>query len=345
MRARKHTKAGLPPGSIIYVGPPRDAPVTIDRLTYTENTYTEERVTPERCIPGKGVTWIQVNGIHDTAIIEQLGRQFSLHPLLLEDVAHAEQRPKIEEFDDKLFVVLRVLDYEGKHLSSQQLSLVLGKNLVLSFQEEESGLFQALRAHIKNPKSRFRTRKADYLLYAIIDLIIDHYFVCLEALGETVERLNEELLHDPSPEKVKDIQHLKHIAITLRRSVWPLREVIGGLERNDSGLITKGTHIYLRDVYDHTIQVIDSIETLRDNLSGMLDLYLSSVSNRMNEIMQVLTIISTIFIPLTFITGVYGMNFRNMPELSWQYGYFGALAVMLIIAITMVLYFKKKKWL
>ncbi len=341
----RHSKAGLPPGTIVYTGPPRSTPVTIDCISYSPKSYSRRRVEPDACAPRSGVTWITVNGIHDTSVIERVGEHYGLHPLLLEDVVHTEQRPKLEEFEDKIFVVLRVLSYEQGKLTTQQLSLVLGKQFVLVFQEEENELFKPLQERIENEKSRFRTMGPDYLLYTILDTVIDHYFICLEDIGETVERLNEELLHHPTSENVKEIQHLKHIAIALRRSVWPLREVISGLERQDTSLISKGTLLYLRDLYDHTIQVIDSIETLRDNLSGMLDLYLSSVSNRMNEIMQVLTIISTIFIPITFITGLYGMNFHYMPELSWRYGYFGTLGVMALIALLMLAYFKKKKWL
>ena len=293
------------------------------------------------------VTWINIDGLQEVGIIEKIGAHFGIHPLVLEDILHTGQRPKAEDLGDYLFVVLRMLYYDEREdvMISEQVSLLLGPNYVISFQERGGDVFNPIRERIRNSKGHIRKGGADYLAYALLDAIVDHYFVILEKLGEKIESLEEELVTNPTPETLQTIHTLKRELIFLRKSVWPLREVISGLEREASPLITEPTGIYLRDVYDHTIQVIDTIETYRDMVSGMLDIYLSSVSNRMNEVMKVLTIIATIFIPLTFIAGIYGMNFKYMPELEWHWGYFLVLLVMTIIIAFMVFHFKRKKWL
>jgi magnesium transporter len=280
-------------------------------------------------------------------VIEQLGKHFSLHPLLLEDILHTEQRPKMEDFGEYLFFVLKMLYLEeGRHeILAEQVSLILGSNFVISFQEREGDVFKYVRERIRNSKGRIRKVGADYLAYALIDAIVDNYFIILERLGETIEELEEELVTNPVSDTLQTIHHLKREMIFLRKSVWPLREVISALERGESPLIQESTGVYLRDLYDHTIQVIDSVETFRDMVSGILDIYLSSVSNKMNEVMKVLTIIATIFIPLTFIAGIYGMNFEYMPELSWRWGYPAVWFVICAIFITMLAYFKRRKWL
>jgi magnesium transporter len=240
-----------------------------------------------------------------------------------------------------------MLHYNEKknEIEAEQISLILGPHFVISFKESQSGVFDPIRERIRNQKSRVRKTGADYLAYALIDAIVDNYFIILEKLGEQIEDLEEELVTNPTPETLQAIHTLKREMIFLRKSVWPLREVVSGLERGESPLIHESTDIYLKDVYDHTIQVIDTIETFRDMISGMLDIYLSSISNAMNAVMKVLTIIATIFIPLTFIVGIYGMNFKYMPELEWRWGYFIAWAIMIVIGFVMVLYFKRKKWL
>ncbi len=252
----------------------------------------------------------------------------------------------MEAYDEYLFIVLKALFYDEKEkaIITDQISFILGKHYVISFQERESNLFDAVTERLKNGTWRIRKMGADYLLYSLIDIIIDNYFVILERLGERIDELEVQLVTSPRTEILKSIQTLKREMIFLRRSVWPLREVINSMERGESPLIESATQVYLRDIYDHTVQTIDTIETYRDMLSGMLDIYLSSVSNRLNEVMKVLTIIATIFIPLTFIVGLYGMNFEYMPELKWRWGYPSILLFMLAIGMCMIFYFKRKKW-
>lgn len=304
----------------------------------------------DECYPFKEkptVTWINIDGIHDVDIIERIGKNYGIHPLLLEDIVNTEQRPKIEDFEDYLFLILKMLslDEEDREIKIEQVSLVIGPNYVLSFQEREGDVFDPLRDRIRRAKGRIRKMGADYLAYALLDAIVDGYFLILERIGDKIEGLEEDLISHPDTKILQAIHYLKREMIFLRRSVWPLREVISGMSRKESTLIKESTEIFLRDVYDHTIQVIDTIETYRDMVSGMLDTYLSSISNRMNEVMKVLTIFAAIFIPLTFVAGIYGMNFAFMPELGLKWGYFAALAVMASMAITMLIYFRRKKWL
>jgi magnesium transporter len=293
------------------------------------------------------VTWLNIDGVHQPEIIEQVGKHFGLHPLVLEDIANTGQRPKMEDFDNYIFVVLRMLRFDEKEneTKTEQISIILGADFVISFQEKEGDVFDPIRERIRNNKGRLRKMGADYLAYALIDAIVDNYFMILEKLGEAIEEVEDKLVTNPTAETLQTIHDLKREMVFLHKSVWPLREVINRLERSESPLINKSTCIYLRDVYDHTIQVMDSVETFRDMLSGMLDIYLSSVSNRMNEVMKVLTVIATIFIPLTFVAGVYGMNFKDMPELGQIWGYPAILALMLTIALVMVMYFRRKKWI
>jgi magnesium transporter len=265
----------------------------------------------------------------------------------LEDILHTGQRPKFEDFEKYIFIVFKMLyfDENGDDILEEQISIILGSNYVISFQEKEGDVFNPVRERIRAGRFQIKKRKIDYLAYALIDAVVDNYFLILEKIGEKIEDLEEELLDNPTPETLQTIHHLKRKLISLRKSVWPLREVIGGLERGESALFHKSTSIYLKDVYDHTIQVIDTIETFRDMVSGMLDMYLSNLSNKMNEVMKVLTIIATIFIPLTFIAGIYGMNFEFMPELKWHWGYFLIWGLMIVVGIAMVFYFRRKKWL
>jgi magnesium transporter len=266
---------------------------------------------------------------------------------MLEDILNTDQRPKMEDFGSYIYIVLKMFypAEPGTEFNTEQVSLILGPNYLISFQESEEDVFEAIRERIRNGKGRLRKLGADYLAHAVLDTIVDHYFVVLEKLGEREEDLEEVLTKNPTTRTLQAIHQLKREMIFLRKSVWPLREVISGLERAESPLIQASTGIYLRDIYDHTIQVIDNVETFRDMLSGMIDIYLSSISNRMNEIMKVLTIIATIFIPLTFIVGLYGMNFKYMPELEWPWGYPAVLLLMAAVSGFMLLYFKRKKWL
>lgn len=344
-------KAGLPPGTLVHVGNGMDEKVKITIIDYDEKHFEEKIVKKvEECLPFKDKptgTWINIDGIHNLDIIEAIGKHFSVHPLILEDIVNTGQRPKMEDLGNYIFVVLKMIYHDEKEdeIKAEQVSLILGQNFVISFQEREGDAFNPIRERIRNSKGRIRKMGADYLAYALMDSVVDNYFVILETIDEKLEGMEEELVTKPTPETLLVIHSLKKDMILLRKSVWPLREVIGGLEKGESRLVQKSTQIYLRDVYDHTIQVMDIIETFRDMLSGMLDIYLSSVSNRMNEVMKVLTIIATIFIPLTFIAGIYGMNFQNMPELGWRWGYFAVLLVMVAIGISMLVYFRRKKWL
>jgi len=347
---RSH-KAGLPPGTLVHVGEKRRERVKLSVITYSGSSFREAKVANIKeavSLRDKSlVTWLNIDGVHQPEIIEQVGKQFGIHPLVLEDIVYTEQRPKIDDLDYYIFVVLRMLRFDEKEseTKSEQVSIVLGRDFVISFQEKQGDVFEVIRERIRNNKGRIRKMGADYLAYALIDAIVDNYFLILEKLGETIGDIEDKLVTNPSTETLRAIHDLKREMIFLRKSVWPLREVIRRVETSESPLINKSTSIYLRDVYDHTIQVIDSVETFRDMLSGMLDIYLSSVSNRMNEVMKVLTIIATIFIPLTFVAGIYGMNFRYMPELEWSWGYPFVLLLMLAVGIAMLLYFRRRKWL
>ena len=342
-------KAGMPPGTLVHIGPKRVEKARITLMDYDESRLEEREVTDvAECFPFRDtptVTWINVTGLHDVDLIERLGAHYNLHPLILEDILNTAERPKVEDYDDYIFVVLKLfLRNGGPEERMQQVSLVLGPGVVLSFEEKESGLFEVLRDRIRKGKGRLRKLGPDYLAYAIIDGIVDSYFGVLEKLGEEIEAIEDELVSDPRREILQRIHAMKREMIHLRKSAWPLREIVNGMERLETPLIKPTTDLYLRDVYDHIVQIIDTMETSRDILSGMLETYLSSVSNRMNEVMKVLTIIATIFIPLTFIAGIYGMNFDVMPELKWRWGYGFALGIMALVGGAMVVFFKRKKW-
>jgi magnesium transporter len=343
-------KTGLPPGALVHIGEKRVEKVKITIVDYDETHFQEkEAKTIEECLALKDkptVMWINVDGLHQVEILEQLGDCLGVHPLVLEDILNTGQRPKIEDFGDYIFVVLKMLyDDKSNGIATEQISLILGPNFVVSFQEREGDVFNPIRERIRRVRGRIRKMGADYLAYTLLDSIVDSYFIVLEKLGEKIELLEEELVTNPTTETLQTIHDLKTEMVFLRKSVWPLREIISGLERGESALIQESTGIYLKDVYDHTIQVIDTVETFRDMVSGMLDIYLSSVSNRMNEVMKVLTIIATIFIPLTFIAGIYGMNFQYMPELGWRWGYLMVWLVMLVIGALMLVYFRRRRWL
>ncbi|MBA3044967.1 MAG: magnesium/cobalt transporter CorA [Candidatus Thermoplasmatota archaeon] len=349
--------AGLPPGTPIYVGKPRTGPITISCLHYSRGEVEErDNLTPADCgayIGKPEVTWINVNGIHDPKAISHMGEVFGLHPLVVEDIMNTQQRPKMEDHGDSIFLVVKMLSYDDakKDIQFEQMSVVLTGDYILTFQERPGDVFDTIRERIRSGKGRIRSMGTDYLAYAILDAIVDYYYVVLEKIGESIEAIEEALMESPEHDTLELIYYLKREMIILRKSVWPMREIIGGLERSESDIMTPETGRYLRDAYDHTIQAIDMVETYRDTLSGMLDLYLSSISNRMNEVMKVLTIIATIFIPLTFIAGVYGMNFDrtagpfSMPELGWPYGYMLTMLLMFGISIAMLIFFRRKKWL
>jgi magnesium transporter len=348
---KRSRKAGLPPGTLIHIGEKKTKELKITVIDYEETHFEEREVKRvEECFVFKDkptVTWMNVDGLHQVEILEKLGECYGLHPLVLEDILNTDQRPKMEDYGEYIYIVLKALDYNDKsnEIGTEQISLILGSNFVFSFQEREGDTFDPIRERIRNGKGRIRSMGADYLAYALVDSIVDNYFIILEKLGEKIEFLEDKLVSHPTPETLQTIHHLRREMIFLRKAVWPLREVINSLERGESSLVKESTRLYLRDVYDHTIQTIDTIETYRDMVSGMLDIYLSSVSNRLNSVMKVLTIIATIFMPLTFLAGVYGMNFKYMPELGWRLGYPFIWLIMIGIGVLMLIFFRKKKWL
>jgi magnesium transporter len=344
-------KVAQPPGTLIHMGEKKTETVTLSLTRYNKDIHEEKKMeSPCECLAEKnfkGVCWVNVCGIHDPAIIEQIGNNFGLHSLVMEDILNTFQRPKYESLENYLFIVLKMLYYDktDKEVLSKHVSFILGPNAVITFQEREEDVFDPVRERIRKSKGRIRKMGADYLLYALVDAIVDNYFLVMETLGEEIEMLEDRLLEKPEPGTLQTVHNLKRELIFLRKAVWPLREVINGLLKDESKLVKKTTGIYLGDVYDHTIQVIETAETYRDMVAGLQELYLSSVSNKMNEVMKVLTIIATLFIPLTFIVGVYGMNFEFMPELRWRVGYFIVWGIMAATAAVMFIYFRRKKWL
>ena len=348
---RRSEKSGLSPGTLMHVGEKKTEKTRITIIDYDAAGFIEKEVgSVEECFPFKEtstVTWINVDGVHDASVIEKLGGRFDIHPLVLEDIMTTTQRPKIEDLGGAIFVVLRMIEFDETtfEMTADQLSLILGPNYVLSFQETRGDCLDPVRVRIRTGKGRIRKLGPDYLAYALIDAVVDNYFFVLEKLGEKIDGLEERLIAEPRRELLHEIHALKRDMIDLRKSVWPLREVISGLERLESSLIKKSTGVFLRDVYDHAIQVIDTVESFREILTSMIETYLSSISNRMNEIMKVLTIISTIFIPITFLVGLYGMNFLYMPEIKWRWGYAFVWAAIIGSVVTMLAFFRRKKWL
>jgi len=349
---KKRTKeVGLPPGTLVHVGRRAMDKIKITVMDYSPRKFFEKEVKRiEDCFRFRDtstVTWINIDGVHDADVVQKIGTHFRVHPLVLEDIMNTTQRPKLEDYGSYLYLVVRMTRPGKKNGEErfEQVSLIVAKHFVISFQEDVGDVFDPIRERIRRGKGRVRQMGSDYLAYTLLDAIVDGYFAELENLGEEIETLEEELMAKPVPATAQHIHRLKREMIFLRKSVWPLREVISSLERSECPLFKPATTVFLKDLYDHVVQVIDTVETYRDMLSGMLDVYLSSVSNRMNEVMKVLTIIATIFIPLTFIAGVYGMNFKFMPELDWRWGYFGALAIMAVVGVVMVGFFRRKKWI
>jgi magnesium transporter len=348
---KRSKKAGLSPGTMVHVGEKQTEKVTLSVIDYDpEKIDTRELGTVEEAFPFKDtptITWLNITGLHDVKLLEKLGKKFLIHPLIMEDILNTDQRPKVEIFEDYLFVVIKMLpfDVDKQEITHEQISLIVGNNFVITFQERKGDVLDSIRHRLKNPKGRLRKHGADYLAYTIIDVIVDHYFILLEKLSEKIEFLEEKVTDNPDQQLVNQIQFLNRELIFIKKSVWPLRELIRGLIREETPIITDYTSPYLKDVYDHTIQVIETVDTFREIVTGVLNIYLTSVSNKMNEVMKVLTIIATIFIPLTFIAGIYGMNFEFMPELKWTWAYPGIWGLMLFVFLGMIFYFKRKKWL
>jgi len=350
---RRHTP-GTAPGTLAIAEPPKEPPRShsveygLDFLQEKEVSSPDELSEPK---PG-AVGWLDVEG-HDVEYIGELGRRFSIHALALEDVINVGQRVKCEEFEATIFVVVDhfYVDEATQNLAKEQISLVVQSNTLLSVRERRSDLFEPVRARLRTGRPRIRGGGTGYLAYALIDTVVDHLFPILESIGDRILEVEDSLLESPTPDDVSTLHHLKRDLLALRRSMWPLREMLNGLRQTDSELISEETRLYLRDVLDHATMAIEIVETLREMVSSMMDLYLSSISNRMNEIMKVLTIIATIFIPLSFVAGLYGMNFDpsisplNMPELGWYWGYPFALGVMALIAVGLLAFFRRRHWL
>lgn len=349
---KRALKAGQPPGTAVYTGSKKPITTTITVLTYTENDVHESKgKTLEECLPvieKPGVAWIHVNGLQDVALIQQLAQRYQIHPLTVEDILNVQQRPKVEQFENYVFITLKMLTWHDKRhiFTSEQLSLVLGKDFLLSFQERDHVLFDQIRERFRSQSNqRLRQQGSDYLAYRLMDAVVDYYFVVLEGLGDQIEQIEDQIISAPEPKITRKLYRLRRQMMTLRKAIWPMREAVSHLLQLEGSAISQFTRIYLRDLYDHVVQAIDTVETFRDMLASLLDVYLSSITNRMNEIMKTLTIIATIFIPITFIASFYGMNFTSMPELHWRWGYVMVISVMSAMAVTMLIYFRRKKWI
>ncbi len=344
-------KMGLAPGSLKFLDNLDHGKNKITRITYNSEFFEETEIASIENIrtqhQEESVTWLNIDGLNDLNLMETIKSCFNIHPLVLEDVVHIDQRTKFESYDHYLYIVLKMMSYnpEKQEIEAEQLSVLILNNIVITFQERPGDIFNPLRERLRAAKGRIRKSGSDYLAYCLLDSVVDNYFVLLEKIGEKVESLEEGLVSGADIEKLMTIHAMKREMIFMRKAVWPLREAINSLIKEESDLVSQATEIYLKDVYDHTIHVIDTIETLRDMASGLLDIYMTSIGNKMNEIMKVLTIIATIFIPLTFIAGIYGMNFEFMPELKLKMGYFAAIGLMLFVALIMIMFFRKKKWI
>lgn len=347
---RRSHKVGQAPGTVVPGETAASGPVRVTVTDYGPSHLEEGALeTADAASAYRGtdsVSWINVTGVHDADAVEELGQRFGLHPLVLEDVVDTHQRPKLEDYDDYLFLVVKMLGTgRAGQVEEEQVSLVLGPGWVVSFQEREGDVFDPVRERIRADKGRIRRMGADYLAYALLDALVDHYFVVLERLGDWLESVEEGLAEDPDREIPAQIHRLKREILLFRKAAWPLREVTSVLQREETSRITPPVRVFVRDVYDHTVQVIDTAETLRDMAAGIRDTYLTTVSNRTNEVMKVLTVVASVFIPLTFVAGVYGMNFQHMPELGWRWGYPATLALMAVIALGMTVYFRVRDWI
>lgn len=347
--SRQKELVGKAPGSLIYTGEVADVPVELSVIRYSESHYESfilenaNNAHEEKKVDH--ISWINVDGIHDVEIIKTIGKDFDLHSLLLEDILNIEQRPKIEIYGENLVVFFKMMYLRDDKLDIEPISLVLGPNYIISFQEKKGDIFDNVRARIKNQNGRIRKRGSDYLLFALMDAVVDNYFVVMEDIADKLELLEDKLFEETDNRLLYELQQHRKQIVNMRRSVYPLREVVNKLNRAEFGVISEDTERFFRDLYDHTIQIIETIETFKETVSSLKDVFMTGVSNKMNEIMKVLTLIATIFIPITFIAGVYGMNFEYMPELTWEYGYISAWGLMIIMGGAMLVYFKKKKWL
>ncbi|MES2014085.1 MAG: magnesium/cobalt transporter CorA [Pseudomonadota bacterium] len=357
---RKHKKhhfkkIGMPPGSLVHIGEIKvDKPV-VSLIEYDGVDFSERMLSSDdlASLKSEDMThsdkkrWLNIHGVHDVVLIKQIGDLFHLHPLVQEDILNTEQRPKIDEYDAYVFLETRSFSYHANSMSvsSEQISLALGRNFLLTFQERSTGIFEPVRERLRVSRAHIRELGVDYLAYALLDNIVDQYFKVLEEVGDASEMLEEVLLHKPTNTELYSIHQLKHVSIELRRAVWPLREVINNLTRNESDFFKPATMPYLRDVYDHTINFIESLESIRDSLSGMMDIYMASVSNRVNLEVRALTVVAMLFMPATLIAGIFGMNFHEMPWLADKNGFWWSIGLMVGIALVMIMIFWRRQWL
>lgn len=341
----------LAPGTVAYIGKKTTTVTELDIIDYSEERFdrfeTNNIHDAFKYEDSTNITWINVNGLSNADDIVTLGNHFDLHPLIQEDIVSTNQRPKIDEYEEYLFIVFKMLHYdEAEQLTTEHVSMVMGKDYVLTFQEAEGDVFNDLRERLEHGKGRIRGAGADYLMFAILDAIVDNYFMVIEFLSNKVEILEDKLFDDKEdPNIAEEIQDLKKEILKIRKAVLPLREVVNRLEKIESSLIEERTNKYIRDLYDHIIQVNESVEIYREMIWSLMDMYMTTISNKMNEVMKVLTIMASIFIPLTFMAGIYGMNFDHMPELHFRYGYYYLWGVMILVFLGMIWYFKRKKWL
>ena len=347
-QVRNSAKAGLPPGSLIHIGDASAEPISIELLDYSEDKATMAEITDvaqlKRCMNTDSVSWVNVNGIHHPELVEKIGQIYHIHNLVLEDILNTEHYPKVEPFDDYVFFTMKMISLNDGETQKEQLSIVFSKAFVLCFQEKKGDIFGPLRERIQKGSGIIRKKGTDYLVYRLIDTVVDNYFFIVEDLEERLEKLEESVILNTDIDHTMQIQVMKREILSLRRSLLPLRDAVSSLEKGFSELIEPVNDKYFHDVYDHLIQIHDSLETNREMLSSLMDMQMANMSNRMNEVMKVLTVIATIFIPLTFIAGIYGMNFDNMPELHYKYGYYAVWAVMLLVFLAMLVCFKRKKW-
>ena len=348
---RQSKKLGLPPGTTVHIGEQKVEKTIIEVIDFdNENLQKVQMDSVQEIFKFKDTSttsWINIVGLHETEIMQQIGQNFNFHPLVIEDILNTDQRPKIEFFDNFIFVIMKMIVYdtEKKTLNIEQVSIILGQNFVFTFQERRGDVFQPIRDRLMNGKGRIRSNKHDYLMYTLMDVIVDNYFVVLENISDDMEYLEESVTKSADQNVVEQIYNIKRELLLLKKAIWPLRDIVNNLRNEETKLIAASTEIYLNDLSDHTIQVIEVTETYRDLASGLLDTYMSMVSHHMNEVMKVLTIIATIFIPLTFIAGIYGMNFEVMPELHWKWGYFTVWGFMIVVFVGMLFYFRRKKWI
>jgi len=347
----KAKKIGLPPGSLVYTGSKENQAIKIKLMEFDQNQFVEKDIQKIEdvfyCKDNSSTSWINIDGIHNLETMEKIQNHFNIHPLTMEDILNITQRPKMDEYENYIFIVLRMFFYDQslRFAKTEQVSLIIGKTYLITFLEDEGDVFDPVRERIRKAGTKTRNNGNDFLAYSLIDSIVDSYFNILETIGEDIEELEDRIIFHPEKEDLQIVHTMRRNMILLRKSVWPLREVITAMQRNEHENIKQPTQIYLRDLYDHTIQIIETIESYRDMLVGMLDVYLSSVSNKMNEVMKVLTVMSTLFIPLTFLAGVYGMNFQFFPELEMKWMYpWGFWLITLLVVLVMIIYFKKKKW-